>query len=168
LRRSRRAHCSLGLCPLDQGAATPADLAIAVLAADAVVVAVAVATTEGAAAAAVVLRHRAAVAGRRTPGGGTAAVAWEPRRDCGSGLGTAAGNRSRLNGDGGAAVLRRLSGSWTGENLWRREWLGENLLHSVAGRIWRYSVVLEVDKPRRGGNMRVGLRNVWKKDVPPT
>jgi hypothetical protein len=37
-------------------------------------------------------------------------------------------------------VLRRLSGSWTGENLWRREWLGENLLHSVAGRIWRYSV----------------------------
>jgi hypothetical protein len=62
------------------------------------------------------------------------------RRDCGGGLGTAAGNGSRLNGDGGAAVLRRLSGSWTGKNPWRREWLGENLLHSIAGRTWCYSV----------------------------
>jgi hypothetical protein len=47
---------------------------------------------------------------RRTPGGGRWA-ADTGRRDCGGGLGTAAGNRSWLNGDGGAAVLRRLSGS---------------------------------------------------------
>jgi hypothetical protein len=50
--------------------------------------------------------------GWRTPGD-EHCVPSAGRQDCGGGLGTPAGNGSQLNGDGGAAVLLRLSGSWT-------------------------------------------------------
>jgi hypothetical protein len=101
---------------------------------------------------------RAADTGRRSLGGDRRA-ADAGRRDCGGGLGTAAGNRSRLNGDGGAAVLRRLSGNWTGgESEKRMVWAKSSPLCSRQDMALQF--VLEVDKPRRGGNMKMSGRKM--------